>query len=354
MHARATVVLALSLCLLTQALLAASLVLWAVTGFPLLLNTEPATGGAGFRLLVVLTYSLIAGVGLLIGRQQPWNPIGWLLLAAVLVSSFDLFAYSFVPLALPVSPAAAAYVAALAYLLNVSGALSAAILVLFPNGRLPSARWRWVLWLAGGSAALQVLLRTFRPGPLRTAPTEQNPFGLAVAAPILPAVEIAAQIGLALALLLAAAALVLRWRGAHGEERLQLRWTACAAVPWAVVFAATFVVPQGWYPALRVLYFLVLDLFVVALGVSVLKYRLYDIDIVVNKSIVYGALAAFITAVYVATVFGISALVGATAEIEAWLSLLATVIVAVAFEPIRVRAQRLANRLVYGRRATPY
>jgi hypothetical protein len=87
-------------------------------------------------------------------------------------------------------------------------------------------------------------------------------------------------------------------------------------MPWAVVFAATFVVPPGWYSALRVLYFLVLDLFVIALGVSVLKYRLYDIDIVVDKSIVYGALAAFITAVYVATVFGISALVGANAEIE--------------------------------------
>jgi hypothetical protein len=91
------------------------------------------------------------------------------------------------------------------------------------GGRLPSASWGWVLWLAGGAAALQVLLRTLRPGALRTAPTEQNPFALAQAAPILPAIEVAAQIGLVLALLLAAASLVLRWRGTHGEERLQLR-----------------------------------------------------------------------------------------------------------------------------------
>jgi hypothetical protein len=151
----------------------------------------------------------------------------------------------------------------------------------------------------------------------------------------------------------AAASLVLRWRHTRGEERQQLRWIAYTVPPWALVFAASVAAPVTLQPIVRVVYFLVLSIFVVAFGVAVLKYRLYDIDIVINKAIVYGALAVFITGVYVAVVFGISAAI-ATAAFDIWLSLLATVIVAVAFQPVRERAQRLANRIVYGRRASPY
>jgi signal transduction histidine kinase len=353
-NARAAAGLAWSLCLLTLAVLVVGLVLWVANGFPVLLGSDPATGGAPIRLLAVLTFALIAIVGLLIATRQPSNPIGWIILAADLVSSFDLFGQNFAAYALSDWPTAARLVAALAYPLNVSAALISAMLVLFPNGRLPSARWRWVLWLAGGSGVLQVLHRALRPGPLRMAPSEQNPFGMPSAAPVLAAIEVAAQLGLAAALLLAAASLVLRWRHARGDERLQLRWIAYAVLPWAAVFATSVVVPQAWQPVVRVVYFLVLDLFVIALGVAVLKYRLYDIDLVVNRALVYGALGAFITAVYVTVVFGISAAVDATTELDVWLSLLATVIVALAFQPVREQAQRLANRLVYGRRASPY
>jgi hypothetical protein len=89
-----------------------------------------------------------------------------------------------------------------------------------------------------------------------------------------------------------------------------LRWIAYAVVPWAVVLAATVAAPQGLQPVLRVAYFFVLDLFVIALGIALLKYRLYDIDIVVNKAIVYGALVAFI--LLVAVVFGISTALNTT------------------------------------------
>src|SRR5205085_3311845 len=92
-----------------------------------------------------------------------------------------------------------------------------------------------------------------------------------------------------------------------------------------------------------------------AIGVAVLKYRLYDIEIVINKTFVFGALAAFITAVYVGIVVGIGALLGQGAsKPNLGLSIVATAVVAVAFQPVRARVQRLANRLVYGKRATPY
>ena len=90
------------------------------------------------------------------------------------------------------------------------------------------------------------------------------------------------------------------------------------------------------------------------MGIAILKYRLYDIDVVINKTLVFGALAAFITAVYVAVVVGIGALLGSSEEPNLVLSIAATALVAIAFQPVKERVQRVANRLVYGQRSTPY
>src|SRR5207244_6142339 len=92
----------------------------------------------------------------------------------------------------------------------------------------------------------------------------------------------------------------------------------------------------------------------VAIGIGVLKYRLYDIDVIISRTLVYGALAAFITAVYVGIAVGIGTLAGSGGRPNLWLSILATAIVAVGFQPVRERVRKVANRLVYGRRATPY
>jgi signal transduction histidine kinase len=345
--------LAWSLYGLTLLLLGVGLALWVANGFPLLVGTDAATGGPPIRLLAVVTFTLVACVGLLIATHQPGNPIGWIITAAVLVSSFDLFSQNFGTYALVGSPRAARVAVALGPALNVSPALAAIMLALFPSGRLPSRRWRIVVWLAIAGGLFFVVNRLLRPGALRLLPGEENPFGVQAAAPLVPAIELLAQVCLAFALVLAAASLVLRWRHTRGEERQQLRWIAYTVPPWAFVFAASVAAPVTLQPIVRVVYFLVLSVFIVALGVAVLKYHLYDIDIVVNKAIAYGALVVFVTGVYVAVVFGISSAI-ATAAFDVWLSLLATVIVAVAFQPVRERAQRLANRIVYGRRASPY
>src|SRR6202011_4525406 len=92
----------------------------------------------------------------------------------------------------------------------------------------------------------------------------------------------------------------------------------------------------------------------ISIAVGILKYRLYDIDVVVSRTLAYGALAAFITAVYVGIVVGIGSLVGSGGRPNIALSIVATAIVAVAFQPVRERVQKVANRLVYGKRATPY
>src|SRR5207237_6357436 len=147
--------------------------------------------------------------------------------------------------------------------------------------------------------------------------------------------------------------LVVRFRRSRGEERQQLTWIAYAGALAAAGFVVLAMIPNGPEPVLA---FITLVPFIaVAAGVAILRYRLYDIDVVINKTVVYGLLAGFITAVYVGIVVGLGALVGAgSSKPNLGLSILATAVVAVAFQPVRGRVQRLANRLVYGKRATPY
>jgi signal transduction histidine kinase len=147
--------------------------------------------------------------------------------------------------------------------------------------------------------------------------------------------------------MLSAVSVVVRFRRSSGDERQQLKWFAAAATLVAASIAVGFFSRAIAASAAVTLSLTFLD---VAIAIAVLKYRLYDIDLIIGKTIVYGLLAAFITVVYVVLVVVIGAFIGVTEG----LSLLATAIVAVAFQPIRQRAQRIANRLVYGKRATPY
>jgi len=142
-------------------------------------------------------------------------------------------------------------------------------------------------------------------------------------------------------------ALARRFARSRGDERLQLKWFVTAAAFVAVTFIVTFLTNTV---IAQVLFDLALVFLYVSIGIAILKYRLYEIDVLINRAVVYGGLAAFITAVYVLLVAVVGAFIGATEG----LALVATAIVAVAFQPMRARAQAIANRVVYGKRATPY
>ena len=158
-------------------------------------------------------------------------------------------------------------------------------------------------------------------------------------------------------ILVAAFAAIRRYRRSTSVERQQLKWLAYAG---AVIFVGVIVLITSRQQVGQVL--TALDIILLgtlvgipaAAGIAILKYHLYDIDIVINKTLLFGAMAAFITLVYVAIVVGIGNLLGQSGKPNLGLSILATAIVAVAFQPVRERVQRLANQLVYGRRATPY
>jgi signal transduction histidine kinase len=145
------------------------------------------------------------------------------------------------------------------------------------------------------------------------------------------------------------ASVVVRYRHSAGDERLQLKWFVTAAATVAVMFSLQITSSSTLVALLASLSLLFLY---ASIAIAVLKYRLYEIDVVINRAVVYGTLAVFITLVYVGLVVGVGAAVGN--ERSPWLSALAAAIVAVAFQPVRQWARRLANRVVYGRRATPY
>ncbi|MDQ3477389.1 MAG: hypothetical protein M3492_13970, partial [Actinomycetota bacterium] len=213
-------------------------------------------------------------------------------------------------------------------------ALTIALPLLFPDGRLLSARWRG---LAIFGAAVTALLSMIQ------AVVEVVDIPLFI--------EVPAGILLGVAMLASLVPLVLRFRRSRGTERQQLKWVfygLAFSIPLLAVAVLGYYFGIGGYFSIAP--FVILP---ITITIAVLRYRLYDIDVVINKTVVFVVLAGFITAVYAGIVVGLGRLLP-LGEGNLGLAIAATALVAVAFEPVRVRVQHWANRLVYGRRATPY
>jgi len=227
--------------------------------------------------------------------------------------------------------------------IGLSGAVYL-IIQLFPTGEPLTPRWRALVWITVGAIVLSVVA----PALGTTADFTQNFPGVThpvdLVSPSLAdtLVSVAGLVG-ALVFLASAVELVLRFRRSVGLERAQMKWfTAASAAAAAGLAVGIFILP-----APDVAFALLVPLIPIAAGIAILRYRLYDIDVVLSKTLVFASLAAFITVVYVVVVAVIGSLTGAS-------SLLATAIVAVLFQPARVWVRRVANRLVFGERATPY
>ncbi|MGH9198860.1 MAG: hypothetical protein ACRD1T_24425, partial [Acidimicrobiia bacterium] len=220
--------------------------------------------------------------------------------------------------------------------------------LLFPTGRLMSRRWRPVLW--GGFLALALAILSNAFAVTEPIPGIQNPYAMPRLSPLWKILQDITVPVLIFSLVGAIASLVVRFRRSRDVERQQMKWFifagALAPAPF-VAYEINETVSEFLLPLIAIL-------FPIAVGIAILRYRLYDIDVVINKTLVFGALAAFITLIYVGVVVGIGALIGSGDEPNLGLSLAATALVAVAFQPLRERIQRLANRVVYGQRLSPY
>ncbi len=312
-----------------------------------------------------------AVLGAVVTLRQHWNRAGWLFLFIAVFTAATGLANEYAQYALvtrhgtlPGGVWAVWFTSWSQFLVFPTGAI--ALLMLYvPDGRLPSPRWRPFAAAAVVLAVLGAISGLFAPGPLQTGntqyPTPNNPIGAPAGgglAVVLNALAIAWVPGY-LVFAVAAAAPVVRLRRSRGDERQQLKWIAYAvAVSGGGIIVATLVqvfdpaVPS-WISACVIGLGFGVAL-PVAAGVAILKHRLYDVDVVISRTLVYGALAVFITAVYVGIAVGIGTLVGGGGKPNLGLSIVATAIVAVGFQPVRERVQRIANRLVYGKRATPY
>jgi signal transduction histidine kinase len=308
-----------------------------------------------------------------IAWRRPANPIGWLYLATGLLLAVTTFAQQYAIRGLVEHPGSLTGAVYMAWLeqwslwLAFPAGMGSALLILFPTGRPASRVWWPVLWLGFAFAGLMVFGSMFIPQELSDALRQasgpgvdfkvRNPVGIDALIPVRPLIGIVGRFGAYLVLVIAAIGLVVRLLRSKGEERQQLKWVAFVGAAVALGIVGMLLLAR--FPALQDFAFgvVIAGLFVglpVATAVAVLKYRLYDIDIVINKSLVYGALAIFISAVYVGIVVGLGTLIGTGGQPNIGLSILATAMVAVAFQPIRERLQRIANRLVYGKRASPY
>jgi signal transduction histidine kinase len=290
-------------------------------------------------------------LGVVIVNKRPRNTIGWVFIVAGAALALVTFGQVYALHALRADPGSLPAGRVLAWVSNVLWPIPLAALILlfllFPTGHLPSPRWRPVLWLV----AVILLVLSVGALILATAGWSQPFVGIDVAAgsisTVAKTVIVIAVLAEIVALLLSVASLVVRFRRSTGEERLQLKWFVSAAAIAAVAFSVGIFAHA---PVVSVVISISLVFLYVAIGIAMLKHNLYDIDLIINKTVTYGAIAAFITAIYVIVVVVIGAFIGVTEGV----SLIATAVVAVAFQPIRRRAQQIANRLVYGERATPY
>jgi signal transduction histidine kinase len=305
----------------------------------------------------------IPTVGFIVLTRRPRTILGWLMLSMGVAFALPLESYANYALTGPYAPLPGGAVAlALSQptwvpFIGISGYL----LLLFPDGHLPTPRWRWFSLMCGLGLVVLSLVIIFLPGTFEENgyPNLANPLGLEFLTPI-EGVLLVTVLFAPLIVVGGAVGVFRRLRRTTDQvQRQQLRWLAWSAALIAGSYVLAFFpqllgAPAGsqwenWLSTLAVFSFILIP---ITIGLAVLRYRLYDIDVVIRKTVVVAVLVVFVAIVYVALVAGIGVFVGTRYSNVA--SGIAAAVVALAFQPVRRWARRAADRLVYGNRATPY
>lgn len=315
-------------------------------------TTVSALGSVSFALMMVS----LAATGALLASRRPRNPIGWILCVSPLFLGLtavarDWYVHQFyaAPGSTPV-PEALVWAANWAWIPGFVPLLTL-LLLLFPEGRPPSPRWRPAGWVAVAAMAALVLGYAFAPGPLEDYERVANPLGAHGVIGDVSSVLLDAGFPLfSVAALLAAASLVVRYRRSRGIERQQLKWMAAAAAFVVVSWLVSATLDQSFGIDISAVLPLALLGLPAAAGVAVLRYRLYDLDLVVNRALVYGALSATLAGTYIGSVLLLQlALKPLTPESD--LAIAGSTLAAAAlFRPARRRIQAAVDRRFYRRR----
>jgi hypothetical protein len=363
--ARAAAWLAWSLAGLSVVMFGASAALASVT---LLTADEPPSGLIGEVVLFapLLSFPIVGG---LISSKRPENPIGWICLAVGLFwmligvqeayDTYALFAYGGVwtPVLLD---------AALQWMwVPPVGLLGIYMILLFPDGRLPSQRWRPFAWFAGALMTTISVGFAFAPGRLVDRRGVRNPLGIEQLAWV-EGVAVFVVLLLPLCILVSASSLVFRYRRSHGEVRQQIKWLAFAACLVGVLYFGSLLsqivlAPESletagppeplWVSIINNLILLAYAGVPIAVGIAVLKHRLYDIELIINRTLVYAPLTATLALVYAGSVVGLQAALRVLTGQESTLAIVAsTLAIAALFNPLRRWVQALVDRRFYRRK----
>ena len=319
----------------------ASLMAWPVRG------AGPLGSAAGAVFIVVF-----ATTGALVASRIPGNPIGWLLCLAALAFtiggvSVQVSGYAFEERIDHPVVTVAAWVGTFVWILGI-GPAATFVFLLFPDGRLPSPRWRPVAWLAGGALAAVVVGLALTPGRIEDTRVT-NPVGVAPGTVVM---DLVSTVGLALlfvSILACCLSLVVRYRAARQERRQQLKWIA-----WSLPVVLLWLAASIWVESTQtgetsvdvanMLSSVGLTVVPVAIAVAILRHRLYDIDLVIKSTLVYGALTAALVATYMAAVLVLQLTLRPLTSDSELAVAGSTLAVAALFRPLRSRIQSVVDR----------
>jgi hypothetical protein len=327
-------------------------------------SSDWGSGGAIGGLLILAPFLAFTIVGALIALRRPENPIGWICLVAGLFWTLIVLDDQYITYArATTSVVPLPNAVALDQWLWVPpvGLLSIYLILFFPDGKLPSRRWRPLAWFSGAVLILASLSIALAPGPLPDLGGVRNPFGLEGYAWIVDASNVISAL-IPLCALASALGLVLRYRRSGSAEREQIKWIAFAGsfvglmslitVFSALIFAPEFADSTGtqplWLVVLQDVELLSFAGIPVAVGIAVLRYRLYDIDVIINRTLVYGSLTATLVALYFGGIVVLQRVFVVLTGQQSTLAVVAsTLLIAALFSPLRRRIQAFIDRRFY-------
>jgi hypothetical protein len=333
---------------------AATRLAWALAGLALGLLASSyfiSLRDVGQSVFVVALALMFSVVGALIASRHPGNAIGWIFLAVAVATGLGAVAGSYADHWLGGGRAGsqalgetAAWYSNLSWIPFILVPCTF-LLLLFPDGGLPTRRWRWVAWCAGAGIVGVFLTLGLKPGPFEDYPQLENPYGIETS--LLDPLTGIAFLTLLIGIAGSAASLFVRFRRARGALRHQIKWLALAGAVAGLIVPIASVGSELWGTvATNVASMLGVMSLPLAAAIAILRHRLYDIDVVINRTLVYGALTATLGGTYLALVLLIGLAVG-----ESDLAIAgSTLAVAALFRPARARIQAGVDRRFYRRR----
>ena len=355
MSTRTAAWLAWSLWVLSIALTALALLLLA------LILSHPHTHTFDDWLVNTLNAVFYSTVGAIVASRRPENLVGWLLCLWALSESISHFSAQYAIYALlarPDSlPAGEAFAWVSSWLVFITIGFSVLSILLFPTGRLPSRRWRWVTWLTVAFILVGAVSGAFSSGPVEGLGPIRNPLGIEGFSNISNSILLTMA---ALVLVVAAALSVfVRLHRATGIERQQIKWFAYATAAAVMGLVLAEVIPDvidtpRWYEwVANAIFVVVIPGVPIAIGIAILRYRLYDIDLLINRTLVYGSLTAILAGVYFGSVTATQALFSILTdqqELPQLIVVTSTLLIAALFNPLRRRIQSFIDRRFYRRK----